>query len=528
MGTVMAVMVAMASRAKNSKRLLLSLALLAPVMASAGDWKFTSGMTLSERYSDNVNLAVTGSERADWITEVTPSVSVRREGARLKVNADYSLQGLLYADDANNNKVRQSLNGRANAEFVEEWLYLDATARISQELINQVNAGGLGDAVGIGNTTSVGAYSLSPYLKHRFGSTATVEARLSHDGVFIGDSAVSDTASTRYQFSAVSGNNFFPLSWSAKYNKLDNKSDAAANDGSSETASVNARYQLSRKFGLLANANMEKNDFTGVAARVRDYSSYGFGVFYTPSRKFSMDALYNHSDNGDYLSGSVTFNPTPRTTIGATSTKRAYGRSYGLNLAHRTRQSNWRLSYQDDLTTSQQQFLNFVGSVDVYTCPSGKEYRAVGAPPSDPVNCTLDGVGRVFSQTQLNETYLAKNLIGNVSYSLRRNTWQLSLFNNRRELQTSGGNDTTRGLQASWSLRPAAHTTFTLTGGMSHVDSTIGPRQDDLWNLGLVATHQFKPKVSGSVEARHQERKSKPASDDYSENSVAARLNLTF
>jgi hypothetical protein len=63
---------------------------------------------------------------------------------------------------------------------------------------------------------------------------------------------------------------------------------------------------------------------------------------------------------------------------------------------------------------------------------------------------------------------------------------------------------------------------------MSHVDSTIGPRQDDLWNLGLVATHQFKPKVSGSVEARHQERKSKPASDDYSENSVAARLNLTF
>jgi uncharacterized protein (PEP-CTERM system associated) len=130
---------------------------------------------------------------------------------------------------------------------------------------------------------------------------------------------------------------------------------------------------------------------------------------------------------------------------------------------------------------------------------------------------------------QLNQTFLSKNLVGVVGYSLRRNTWLLSLFDTRREYQgLAGGSDTTRGLQASWSLRPAVHTTFTLTGGMSHAELSTGNQQDDLWNIALVATHQFQPKVTGSLEARHQERKSNLAGTDFTENSVAARLNLTF
>jgi hypothetical protein len=503
-------MAAMASTASSSCALLFLLTCLVATATWGGDWKFASGIALSERYSDNVNLEATGLEQSEWITEISPHISVKRDGARLKVSADYSLQGVLFANGSESSQLSHNLNGRANAELVDEWFFLDATARLGQQPTNLSSGVGVGDAVGIRNTTSVGAYTLSPYMKHRFGSTATVEARLTRDGVFIGDSTLSDTASTRYQLSAVSGNDFHPLSWSASYNRSDTSNSGAADTGS-ETASANARYRLSSKFGLLANASMEKNDFTGASTRVRDYSSYGLGMFYTPSRRVSMDVLYNQSDNGNFLSGSVTLNPTLRTSISASTTERAFGRSYSLNLAHRTRKSNWSLSYHDDLTTSQQQFTNFAG----YLCPTG-------VLPPDP-RCIP-----VYLQTQSDETYVSKNLIGAVSYTLRRNTWNLSLYNNQREFQDSGETDTTRGLQASWSLRPAVHTTFTLTGGMSTVESSNNNRQDDLWNLSLVATHQFQPKVSGSVEARHQERESNQPSGDYAENSVAARLNLTF
>jgi uncharacterized protein (PEP-CTERM system associated) len=520
-------MAGMASTASSSNAGLFLLACLVSTLTWGGDWKFATGVGLSERYSDNVALATTGLEESAWITEITPRISVKRDGGRVKANVDYSLQALLYADDGGSNRINHNLNGRLNAELVKEWFYLDATARMSQALKSLTGGIGAGDGVGASNTTSVGSYTISPSLKRRLGSVATVEAKISRDGVFIGDSSVSDTSSTRYQLSAISGNDFYPFSWGANFNKT-NTSNSGAADSGSEQASVNARYQLGKKFGLLANASIEKNDFSGASATARDYSSYGVGAFYTPSRRFSMDALYNHSAGGNFVSGSVSLNPTLRTSVKATTSKRAFGRSHTFNLSHRTRKLNWSLTYQNDLTTSQQQFANFLGNVFVYTCPGGKEYLPTGVQPSDPVNCSLDGVGSLFSQTQVNETYLAKNLVGTVSYTLRRSTWRLSMFDNQRQLQASGGSDKTRGLQASWSLKPAAHTTFTLTGGMTQVEASTGTLQDDLWNIGLVATHQFKPKISGSVEARHQERKSNQPTGDFSENSVAARLNMSF
>ena len=494
-------MAAMASTASNKRFFLLACLLATAPAAWAGDWKFTSGITLSERFSDNVDLAANGQAESDWITEISPRISMSRAGGRVKANVDYSLQGLLYANDSDQNDVRHNLNGRATAELAKDFFFLDATARISHQLLSLADAGGLGDAVGLGNTTAVGSYSLSPYIKHRFGSAATVEARVTQEDVFIGDSSLSDTNSTRYQLSAVGGNYFPPLSWGASYSKSDTRnSGTSTRDSGNESASANARYRLTRKFGLLAQASHEKNDFTNASNRLQDYSSYGLGAFYTPSRRVSMDVLFNDSDNGSFISGSLTLNPTLRTSIVATTSERAYGRTYSLNLAHRTRKSNWSLRYSDDLTTSQQQFT---------------------AIP-------------LFNPVLTNETFVSKNLVGSVSYTLRRNTFNLSLYNNEREYESATGDDSTRGLQASWSLRPAVHTTFTLSGGVSRneISGISTSREDDLWNLSLVTTHQFLPKVSGSVEVRHQERKTNPAvgpaAGGYDENSVAARLNMSF
>lgn len=525
--TVTVVTASMAKRKNSNLALLLALSLSMPAMSVAGDWKFTPSISLAERYTDNVNLAQRGAERGDWITEFAPRMRLSREGARLRANIDYGLQGLIYANGNENNQLRHSLNGQAHAELVKERFFFDASARISHELDTLGGGIGQGDGVGIGNTRRVGSYALSPFMRHRFGSTATVEARITQDGVFVGGSGVNDASGTRYFLSAVSGNDFIPLSWSMNYDKVDTVNSIGADSGSTR-ASATARYGLSRKFGLSAQAGLEQYDFTGANARVRDYSYYGLGAYYQPGRRFSADALYNFSDTGDFLSGSVTFHPTLRTALNASSSKRAFGRSHTLGLTHRTRHSNWNLRYQDDLTTSQRQFLNNLGQIFQYNCPSGIERLPSGVSPSDPANCGPGIPVTIFSQTQLNETFVSKNLLGSVSYTLRRNTWTLSLFDNQRTLQNSGDTDTTRGMQASWALKPAARTTLTLSGGMSRVEASNANREDDLWNVALLATRQFQPKVAGSVEARRQQRESNLAGGDYVENSVAARLNMSF
>lgn len=469
-------------------------------VAWAGDWKITPRLSLEERYTDNVDLDPDDQARSDWITEITPAVSVKRDGRRLKVNADYRLQGLIYANESRNNDVLHYLNGRANAELLADWLYLDATARASQQQTDYGRGGGLGDGVGASNTTQVAGYALTPYLKHRFGSTGTLEMRVSREAVSNDDSDDngngSDSTTNRYVVKAASGADFFPLSWNISYDKADTDYQDRQ-DSDSESGLASLRLQIRREFGLLAQAGLDKNNYAGASNRVRDYSYYGLGFFYNPGRRLSMDVIYNGSDDGDFFSGSVTFNPTLRTSIRASSTVRNFGRSQSLDLTHRTRRGNWSLRYSEDLTDYNEEFLS---QTDL-----------------DPLNTSLS-----------NESYVSKRLVGTWTYQLRRSDWRISLFNSEREYQTSGGTDQSRGLQASWSLKPGARTTFTLSGGLSQVEDSDDDRDDDLWNARFIVRHKFLAKVTGDLELRHQERDSSRPGDDYAENSLAARVKMTF
>ncbi len=541
-------MAVMASTASNkSSRRFLVLALLVPALAWAGDWKITPRITLSEVYSDNPDLVSSSQAKSDWITEITPGISIQREGGRMKVQADYRMTGLVYASDSSRNDIYHGLDGKAFAELVQDWFYVDATARISQQLregassgdtgvVGVGGVGGIGGGVGgggqvgisgINNTSQVGAYSISPYLKRRLGSFATVEARVAFDDVISDDSQTSDGRKTRYRLSAVSGNLYYPLTWSASYDKSEtNNSDS--DDTGDDRASLNARYALSKKFGLLARASLEKNDFTGVDEDEEDYKTYGLGVFYTPSRRFSADVYYNHSNNnGNFVSGSATLNPTLHTSLKASTSQRSFGRTYGLNLSHRTRQSNWTLNYQEDLTDTKQQFLDYAGTLYAHSCAGAIIYSNSPIPPA---GCNaVPGLNiNLVNQSQTDETYTSKILSGAVTYTRRRSTFLLSTYLNKRDYQSSGGDEKTYGLQGSWNLKTSPRTTFTLSGGMSKEESSNGGDGDDLWNLGLAVTHQFDSKVSANVGLRHQQRSSDQPGDSYKENAVAARLNVSF
>jgi uncharacterized protein (PEP-CTERM system associated) len=521
--------------------------LLLPTLATAGDWEIRPRLTLGQGYSDNPDLVSSGDAKSSWITEITPAVSVKREGGRMKVQADYRMTGLLYANDSSRNDIYHGLDGRANAELVEDWFYVDATARISQQLREGASSGdtgvvgiggvgGIGGGVGgggqvgvsgINNTTQVGAYSISPYLKRRLGSFATVEARVSFDDVISQDSDVSDGRTTRYRLSAVSGNMYYPLTWSASYDRRDtNNSDS--DNTSDDRASANARYALSRKFGLTAQAGLEKNDYSGVDEDQEDYRYYGLGFYYTPSRRLSADVYYNHSNNdGNFLSGSVTLNPTPRSSLKATSSQRSFGRTYGLNFSHRTRQSNWTLSYQEDLTDSKQQFLNYTGTLYAHNCAGSIVYTNSPIPPG---GCSAQpGLNlNLVNQSQTDETYTSKILSGAVTYTQRRSTFLLSTYLNKRSYQSSGGDEKTYGLQGSWNLKATPATTFSLAGGLSKEETSGGGDGDDLWNLGLSWTHQIDAKTSATLGVRRQQRSSDDAGESYKENAVAARLNMSF
>jgi len=530
------------SRSLRAALLIIAFPLLpSPGAAVAGDWKWSPRLSLGERYTDNVNLRPKGLEQSDWITEVSPGIAVTREGRRLKVDVDYSLQGYLYANDSDRSRVRSDLNGQAQAELLADWFYLDASARASQQLVDYAGGYGLGDGVGIQNTRQTYGYSLSPYLKHRFGSDATVELRVGRDQYYSGGgSGLSDSSTNRYRFRAQSGNNFFPLSWNLSYDRRETDYQGIA-DTDSEQASAYGRLQLQRGLGLIAQAGMQKDNFTGASNRIRDFSYYGLGVYYTPGRRFFGELAYNLSDQGNFVSGSVTLRPTLRTTLNASSTVRNFGRSHALSLNHRTRKTSWGLAYQESLTTYDQLF--FENAFDAWQCgtvvvapiPVGTAVPAGCSKLSQTSLVGLFGSSALLPVTQ-GQTFVNKGLTGSLGYAFRKASLRISLFNNRYDYQGSGAagrEDRRTGLQAALSLRPGERITVTLSTGYSHleVDDPVTPandREDDYWNIGLTLTRRFQPDVSGSLELRHQQRDSKLGNQDYTENAVAARLNMRF
>ena len=65
--------------------------------AYSGPFSITPMLKLGEVYTDNVALAASSLEKEDYVTELTPGVTITANRARLNGVLDYRLQSLSYA-----------------------------------------------------------------------------------------------------------------------------------------------------------------------------------------------------------------------------------------------------------------------------------------------------------------------------------------------------------------------------------------------------------------------------------------------
>ena len=80
-------------------------------------WQITPRVSVGATYSDNIKLAPANAAEDDLVLEVEPGVSVRKQGGRLDLRLDYTLQGLLYANHGDANTVNHQLQTFGSAEI---------------------------------------------------------------------------------------------------------------------------------------------------------------------------------------------------------------------------------------------------------------------------------------------------------------------------------------------------------------------------------------------------------------------------
>ncbi len=165
----------------------LGLALLAGP-ASALEWQFTPTVGTTATYTDNVNLSATNQQDA-LILSVTPGFTLNSKGSRrVQAAVNYGLTGVARYSDNNSTDLIHNLAATGKAELIEDFLFMDGSARVSQELIS-LSGSPADSSYSSANRATVGSYSVSPYIQKRFGTFAQAQVRYTLSGALFQNNA---------------------------------------------------------------------------------------------------------------------------------------------------------------------------------------------------------------------------------------------------------------------------------------------------------------------------------------------------
>ncbi len=88
-----------------------------PRLASAqGPWTVTLSLNLSEAYTDNV-FGTSSNTTSDFITQITPGISLLHQGPRLYFSGSYSVTGEIYADNSDLNNFGENQQGTISLSY---------------------------------------------------------------------------------------------------------------------------------------------------------------------------------------------------------------------------------------------------------------------------------------------------------------------------------------------------------------------------------------------------------------------------
>lgn len=476
-------------------------------------------VSVRETYSDNAQLAPSENAEGQFISDLSPTVSMILNGPRLKLNA--SLSAHLYAysgarpSGTNSSTIQGSTSGKAN--LVEDLLYLDGAASRSRQSVStfgQQFQNGYSDV----NADNITTYRLSPYLVHRFGAGANVQLRYTRDSVKSSRNTLSDSTGDSVNLNVSSGPAFSSVGWDlqAFHQQVE---DPLAGKSQIDNATGTLRYRLKQSLSVYTNVGHDRYTYQGLGGTTEG-KSYAGGLTWTPSLRTSIDA-----------------------SIG----RRYFGKTYSLDATVRSRKTVWNATYRDEITTARAQFLQ-PGSVDTASLldssfaaafPDPVErrqaidayIRALGLP------ATVATATNYFS----NRLLLQKQFQGSVILNGSRSTMIASFTNSKRTALSPSGadvgldnplignlNDNTRqrtaSVVATYRLSPRSAATVTATRSNSLSLSSGIEQNQTLFNF--VLTRQFERRLAGTVELRRIQGGTVLAGTrGYRENAITASLS---
>jgi len=418
---------------------------LGSTSAGAADgFTVTPGVSVSESYNDNVNLAPKGSEQSAWITTLSPIINVTDDSSRLKLNFSYAPQGIFYFGDVSQRQLNQDLQAYAEATLYPDILFFDIESSIDQEIANSTGPIAATTLTTSSNLQTVEAFRAGPIMRNHLGSYANSETRYTYSLVSTSGNVVPPLQTNEFQQTFTGGDYFGRLGWTvtADYLRDDYQSASSITNGTTTTNST---------LGA-SGGTAYRDEYVSASPKYAIYQ--GFSLLATIGYEHIVSPGLTISPYQLYWNGGFQFDPNERTSLTLT-----YGRRYGiddLEISGRwdpAPHTHLTLSYSESVETSQSLISNNLNQLGIL--PGGQLGNTSTGLPFTPGINSLSGIpGSPLGIT--GSAFLFKGLQATASSTRERDTYQASLYYQSDQVDTPPSTTRLYGVSLNWTrqLRP--------------------------------------------------------------------------
>jgi uncharacterized protein (PEP-CTERM system associated) len=300
-----------------------------PSVTAADGWTVTPDISLTGTYNDNATLAASGSERSDFITQVSPGLRIDGRGPRVRGTFDYRPSLLLYSRNSEEDRLVNRLNAAGSLEAVEDFFFVDLDGSITQNFISPFGARPADIAIITPNRAEARSFGISPYIRGVLGQGYNYEVRNRNVWTSSDENALANVHSTLWNGRLASPVRLF--GWALEYedSKIRQEEFSVQPDRESRLARARLFFQPDYAWRLSLSAGREENNYQ-TFDETRSNTMHGAGVTWTPSARTTGDLQYE---------------------------RRFFGPSRSARLQHRTRLTAWNISYSRNTSDFQQELL---------------------------------------------------------------------------------------------------------------------------------------------------------------------------
>lgn len=434
--------------------------------ALAQSVRYEAGLSLQETWTNNVNLEPTAVRKSDFVTAITPMLTVREAGQHTRLEGFITAPILLYArTGTENDTVLPTGRLFGDVNFLDRAAHVEGEANVSQQFFNPFGAQPPDNGSATSNRYQTVTYRVSPWIQDTTTSGITYELRNNNVWVDL-SGAPQTTGDSRYTefLGRLSSPTERQFGASASYHYTDTTFEGQGRDSlRTQVSRLVPFWNADPQLRLEMTAGYETNQGT-----LSDYSGAVYGV-------------------------RAEWRPTDRTHVRGSWEHRFFGSSYLGSVEHRTRLSLWKVEVSRDVTTYPQQIANLTAGADVsaylnqlfvsaYPDAAGRQQAVEQFMRDRGLPQTLTGPVALYT----NEIVLQEKQSATMGLFGARNSVFFTVFHVRSEPISAAGvalppallstNDNTQtGGSIAWTSQIAPTVTLSTTGVLLRTEANSPP-----------------------------------------------------